>query len=588
MALTDSFTKTNVATPTGSLAESFPAFAALPQPAPRAVQEANIKDNQVQAETEAVTENSPKGLLKNTLADLGPRLVGIPVSFAQSLWQTYQDTPDKFAEDIKGGADTMSAGMANPDALAGGGQVLKGVAQAGGRTAGDAAIAIFAPISAAIGSVLNATGGQQLTDAAGKVIADSSGITDLPAFQKFAMEHPNAGEDFNRILTLFMAKGEQGKIDPVQTTKDATTFAKKLIGQANKPEAPDPMRPAFNASAIPNPNKNLGTLLNATERKVPVFGDTTPRPLPVAGESVETPIPNQNDYRQTQPDIQVGAKGKEALPSIQTEAEPGQASAPAGTKLVPISDGESLADTFQKIAAQRQQREAVTPTPEAKAATEPVSPAVRSPGSSDTPVRPDAKGTEVQAPGTRTTAPKPVENGGGEKVTSKLGESVESKAIEAKLTEGIDDLPEHEQANMKVQNKRASQIAVNDYERAKRIAFNKEEPPADTLRQSVFNAVEEKAHRDKDYETIDRLAKSTGALTRSAQEVRAAGERVPTSPVKLIKEVQTAREANAQKAGGKKSTQTKEQVVSEIKKAGREPIPKKTFEDFVNSIKCGY
>lgn len=120
-----------------------------------------------------------------------------------NVGKIYKKTPGKLIEDIKSGAQDIEKG-----------DVIKGVAKSGVRTAADAANSIFAPISVLIGTILEKTGGQVLIDDLGKTIADKSGITDLPAFQKFAMEHPNAGEDFNRLLMLILSKGEKGKIEP--------------------------------------------------------------------------------------------------------------------------------------------------------------------------------------------------------------------------------------------------------------------------------------------------------------------------------------------------------------------------------------
>jgi hypothetical protein len=110
-----------------------------------------------------------------------------------------QGIANKLKTDIQAGASDIAQG-----------NVLKGVVKAGARTAGDVAGAIYAPVSAAI----QATGFNKLTDYLGKKIADMIPVSDIPAVQKFAMEHPNAGEDFGRALNLAMAKGETGKIDP--------------------------------------------------------------------------------------------------------------------------------------------------------------------------------------------------------------------------------------------------------------------------------------------------------------------------------------------------------------------------------------
>lgn len=103
----------------------------------------------------------------------------------------------------------------------------KGIYKAGVRPAADFLTTAFAPLSEMIGAGLKATGAQNLINKAGQVIADESGITDLPAFQKFAIEHPEAEKDFGRILTLGMmalTKGGredlQKEIRPIETVKE--------------------------------------------------------------------------------------------------------------------------------------------------------------------------------------------------------------------------------------------------------------------------------------------------------------------------------------------------------------------------------
>ena len=91
-------------------------------------------------------------------------------------------------------------------------------------------------MSEIIGTGLKLTGVQKLINKAGEVIADESGITDLPAFQKFAMEHPEAEKDFGRILTLGMmalTKGGredlQKEIRPIETLKETGQMAIKPV-----------------------------------------------------------------------------------------------------------------------------------------------------------------------------------------------------------------------------------------------------------------------------------------------------------------------------------------------------------------------
>jgi len=113
------------------------------------------------------------------------------------------------------------------------GNVLKGITKAGLRTAGDVAGAVYAPV----GALFNATGIGKATDWIGNKIANSSlgnKITDIPAVQKFAMKHPNAGEDFGRALNLGFAGMEKGKIETKTVIPRTKMQAKNIIDTSSK------------------------------------------------------------------------------------------------------------------------------------------------------------------------------------------------------------------------------------------------------------------------------------------------------------------------------------------------------------------
>lgn len=98
------------------------------------------------------------------------------------------------------------------------GNVVKGVAKAGLRTAGDTATTIFAPI----GAILGATGIGKVFDGIQKNLEQGKGllgkgidkITDIPEVQEFVQKHPNLAEDFDRAMNLIFSGMEKGKIDP--------------------------------------------------------------------------------------------------------------------------------------------------------------------------------------------------------------------------------------------------------------------------------------------------------------------------------------------------------------------------------------
>lgn len=195
--------------------------------------------------------------------------------------------------------------------------------------------------------------------------------------------------------------------------------------------------------------------------------------------------------------------------------------------------------------------------------------------------------SEIFVRNTKEITP-PVE-GIGETKTRGLSQGVEEKAISNKLTDSLGDLPEYKTVNMKDQAARATELLKNDYEKAKQIAMGHELAPEGLLPESVFVAVEERAIKNGDINTLRDLATASNLsaeATTMGQRIRTLGERNPDSPVRAIREISEARQKKALK-GSKNNKEAKKKVVSEIKKKIKKAVPaKQTWADFVDSITC--
>lgn len=126
--------------------------------------------------------------------------------------------------DIQAGAADISKG--------GAGNIVKGVAKAGLRTAGDVAQAVFAPITTALSMAVGqfAHDNPQLAAAYNDVIGKISDVvSNSKVVQSFAVAHPNAGADFQRALALAPAGDES---DVNQAATDAKTGVSKAISSA--------------------------------------------------------------------------------------------------------------------------------------------------------------------------------------------------------------------------------------------------------------------------------------------------------------------------------------------------------------------
>lgn len=152
------------------------------------------------------------------------KITDIPVESVSKTLDTYSQLPSKIGEDITAGAEDMQKG-----------DIFKGIAKSGLRTAADVAGAIYAPISSAVGTIFDKLG---INDA----IAHSSlvdALSNQKWLQDFAMNHPNAGEDFNRALTLAMSGNETGEIDPKSVVSEVKGYLGKATDMAKN--APEPI-----------------------------------------------------------------------------------------------------------------------------------------------------------------------------------------------------------------------------------------------------------------------------------------------------------------------------------------------------------
>lgn len=179
----------------------------------------------------------------------------------------------------------------------------------------------------------------------------------------------------------------------------------------------------------------------------------------------------------------------------------------------------------------------------------------------------------------------------GEKAQSKLASSVEERAVEKKLTDTFGDTPEYNKVNMKEQADLATKLLTDDPERARRIALGEELAPNNILPEAIFTALENKALKLGDVETLRDLAtKSTLSTEATAmgQRIRALAERNPDTPVAKIMEVQKERSKKFEKKGTTVK-QAKKDEVEKIKKKIKEAAPKvDEWESFIKEIQCNY
>jgi len=177
---------------------------------------------------------------------------------------------------------------------------------------------------------------------------------------------------------------------------------------------------------------------------------------------------------------------------------------------------------------------------------------------------------------------------------SKLAKGIKSKAVRSKLIAGFDrrfkELPDYDKMIVKEQAKKATELVLNDPERAIRIAMGDERPKGNLKPESVLVAVEEHAIQNKDVELLRRLAtesKLVGESTEMGQRLRMLAERNPYSAPDNIREVVKARQKKAEERFGAKLNEKKKEILGSLKEKVRKGLPdKKDWMTFLEEIKC--
>lgn len=172
---------------------------------------------------------------------------------------------------------------------------------------------------------------------------------------------------------------------------------------------------------------------------------------------------------------------------------------------------------------------------------------------------------------------------------SKLAQGVEQKAIEKKLTDGFEGLPEYAKVNVADQAKAASDLLSTNREKAINIAMGHELPPEGILPESVFVAVENHAIQTGDVELLRNLATASSLPTEATgmgQRIRMLAERDPNSAVTAMQKVMKIKEEAAAKKYGN-LTKVKQKIKNQIKTEITKAAPKaKDWASFIESIKC--
>lgn len=167
---------------------------------------------------------------------------------------------------------------------------------------------------------------------------------------------------------------------------------------------------------------------------------------------------------------------------------------------------------------------------------------------------------------------------------SKIGQSIEAKAVEAKLTTGFAETAGYDPITIKDQAQRATGLVKSSLPDARAIIRGDKPLPPELRGTSLITAMEEHLVNKPDAELAYELANSplTSATSVAAQEMRLMSERVPDSITAKFREIREARQE-----GSKQRGETTEKVVKEIRREVVKNSSKRpTWEAFVREITC--
>jgi hypothetical protein len=174
---------------------------------------------------------------------------------------------------------------------------------------------------------------------------------------------------------------------------------------------------------------------------------------------------------------------------------------------------------------------------------------------------------------------------------SKIGKSIEQKAVENGLTKGFSETAGYDPITIKDQSARATKL-INETPDLARSIIRGEEPLPEGLRgTALITAFEEHIKTSKDPQAAYELANShlVSKTSFAAQELRLAAERVPDSMTAKLQELRAARETAVEKRVGKPIAEAKRITAEQIKKQVKVKSPtKQDWQSFLEEVRCNY
>lgn len=173
-----------------------------------------------------------------------------------------------------------------------------------------------------------------------------------------------------------------------------------------------------------------------------------------------------------------------------------------------------------------------------------------------------------------------------EQKPSKIGKSIEAKAVEAGIADKLEGTAGYNAKTFKGEAEKVATFINEDYGNARATLRGETPLPEGMSGVAFISGMEERLKADPDPQLAHELANSplVSATSVHAQETSLARMREQDSFTQRANDVRKAREAAAEKKNGKTA---KSDTVKEIKKATPK-VTKQTWSDFLDEIKCNY
>lgn len=199
-------------------------------------------------------------------------------------------------------------------------------------------------------------------------------------------------------------------------------------------------------------------------------------------------------------------------------------------------------------------------------------------------------GEPGQTPATETPskAPEAPQSVPAEPGVSKIGQSINQKAIDAKLTEGFAQTALYDKVTIADQAAQATQLVNGDLDKARAIIRGEEPLPGNLKGVSLVTAMEEHIKQNPNGDLAYELANSplVSATSGAAQELRLAAERTPDSATAALQQI---KDATVKQAGGPAEVATRAKAVkAALPESTGVLLPKEelSWERFLEGIQC--